>query len=32
MRTEEVSGVVLADMDLEMETGKLLQICVIRAN
>ena len=32
MRTEEVSGVVLADMDLEMETGKLPQICVIRAN
>ena len=32
MRTEEVSGVGLADMDLEMETGKLPQICVIRAN
>ena len=32
MRTEEVSGVVLADMDLETEAGKLPQICVIRAN
>ena len=31
-RTEEASEVVLADMDSETETGKLLQICVIRVN